>query len=172
MISRPHGLLATILLVQGPQCLPRVSLRIIQLNRQSKGSQNGPTACLFWLPGQKGLGSKHMPYSTPPTLRLLPQAQIHFPDSCGQLQLRSETSRGNRRRGGSGGSILAEHALAFTQISLVSVGVWQTETGQAQEAFLSRHSGMPLRHPPEHTSSLWTASRGAQLPRLDQPRWA
>lgn len=55
---------------------------------------------------------KHAIFHSHPLL-LLPQAQIHFPDSCGQLQSRSETAEVTGLGVEWGFSISAEHTLAF-----------------------------------------------------------
>lgn len=93
------------------------------------------------------------------TQRLFPQAWIHFPDSCGQLWLRSETSRGHWWRGGGRGSISAEHTLAFPQISPVSYGCLAHGNGASTGSISLQARGDASYQPP--TSSLGPASRGS-----------
>lgn len=93
--------------------LPSVSLWGLQLNLQSKAAQRGPTVRLFWLRGQKRSKFKIYAIFHSHPLLLLPQAQIHFPDSCGQLQPRSKTAEATGLGVEWGYHISAEPALAF-----------------------------------------------------------
>lgn len=97
------------------------------------------TACLFWLPGQKGLGSKNMTGSTAtpccyfPRPRSISQTAV---GSCSQEVAPTEAT-------GVGGSISAEYMLAFSTDFphfLWGFGKWK-QGGQGRP--LSRHLGMP-----------------------------
>lgn len=112
-----------------------------------------------------------MPYSIPTPLAAASPAQIHFPDSCGQLQLRSETSRGNWRRGewGWGAASQLSTLWPFHIFASFLVGVQQMDTGQAWEASLSRHSGMPLISSHQNPPAACGQHCGVQAPQLDQP---
>lgn len=104
-------------------------------------------------------------YSHPPLL--LPWAQIRFPDSCTQLQQRSETSRGNWGRVGgrtSGSSISAEHTGLSTDFpGFLWVFGKCKQSRHGRRLSTGTGEGVPLHSHPQPVSTITV---------LNQPCWA
>lgn len=192
MVSRPHGLWATLLWVpsasfrkpgtRGEQetvlshLYPSVSLRGTSLTPSQKAHRMGPLTACFGRQSTKVHVQKtcHVPLTlrtSPPRGCFLRPGFISQTavGSCGWEVKPAEAIGGGAGMGaGVGAASQLSTLWPFHRFPPFLMGVWHMETGQAQGASLSRPVGMPpISHPP----AAWGQHHGVQPPWLDQPCW-